>query len=210
MGKGGQKFFTPENYKNHRQAPNGSTTIFTFSLETLQGCKTASATSVWILWVSWTYESIVSHTVVESPKLEINGSFCILLNSPMTFPYTSIWECCNTHSSTPQFYGLALTKQTMWLTDFSGCTGTLHELLPVCPWCLPSLTTTPSLFSAISSQSQSGMLQDKGQQHPEPVQRPAAFEGLRCSCEAECWSSTCKALALIAPIGGEDQQQKSQ
>lgn len=68
VGKGGQQFFPPENYKNHCSALNGSTSHFyRFSLETLQGCKIASTASVSTLLSlpdSHKGRIIVSHTVI--------------------------------------------------------------------------------------------------------------------------------------------------
>lgn len=49
LGKGGQESFTPGNYKNHCSAAKRVLAVFTFSLKTLQGPKTAPAASVSVL-----------------------------------------------------------------------------------------------------------------------------------------------------------------
>lgn len=121
MEKGGQEFFTVENYKNYCFVPDGSARDFCLFSRDLTRFKLLQLlASVWLLRVSpilimkgrslllaqWFF------FFFESVKLKVNGSSCILPNCPMRYPYTNwnIWECYYTNSSTPQFCDLALNK----------------------------------------------------------------------------------------------------
>lgn len=76
----------------------------------------------------------------ESPRLmnpclrnpKVNGSFCILLNIPMIFPYTSTWECCYIHS-----YTSILWLGTNQVNNVAHWFQWLHRNFPCASSCLP-------------------------------------------------------------------------